>query len=63
MNAKLRLDMYGKPIMSRGRFSVLDLDTAHNRGSDPGIRLIDSRTITELVFGGVRYYSNEHKDE
>jgi hypothetical protein len=62
MNAKLRLDMYGKPIMPRGRFSVLDLDVAH-KGSDPGIRLIDSRTITELVFAGVRYYSNEHKDE
>jgi len=63
MNAKLRLDMYGKPIMERGRFSVLDLDVAHKHAGDNGIRLIDSRTITELVFGGVRYYSHEHKDE
>jgi len=62
MNAKLRLDVYGQPIMSRGRYSVVDLDVAHAK-TDPGIRLLDSRTITELVFGGVRYYSNEHKDE
>lgn len=62
MNAKLRLTMHGEPIMERGRYSVIDLDVAAKRGGDPGVRWVDSRTITELVVNGMRFYSKEHKD-
>lgn len=49
--------------MERGRCSVIDLDIANKRGGDLGIRWRDSRTITELVYNGMRcLYSNEHKD-
>tara|TARA_Y100000389_G_C17466898_1_gene526487 strand:- start:1440 stop:2156 length:717 start_codon:yes stop_codon:yes gene_type:complete len=62
MHAKLRLTMHGEPIMERGRYSVIDLDVAHKRAGDPGIRWVDSRTITELVINGMRFYSNEYKE-
>lgn len=64
MHAKLNLSAHGDVIMERGRYQVIDLDVERDQSKpgDKGLRWMDSRTITEIVVNGKRFYSKEHKD-
>lgn len=39
-----------------GRWKVIDLEVENSMGTDKAVRVVDSRTITELIVEGTRYH-------
>ena len=53
--------------MEEGRYKVIDLEVedgtvAGKHPGDKGIRFIDTRTISEIIVGGDRFFTKDHKD-
>ena len=54
MHAKLQRSIDDCPEMELGRYRVVDLEKS--TPGNPAPRLVDTRTVSELVVEGVRYY-------
>jgi hypothetical protein len=54
MHARLWRGVEDDVEMELGRYKVVDLEKSEP--GKPAMRLVDTRTVTELVFEGVRYH-------
>ena len=54
MHARLHRSSEDDPEMEFGRFKVIDLELEQKK--EYAIRLVDTRTVSELIVEGVRYY-------
>ena len=54
MHAKLKRSFEDDVEMELGRYRVVDLEKSEP--GKPAPRLVDTRTVSELVVEGVRYY-------
>jgi hypothetical protein len=55
MHAKLQRSIEDDVEMELGRYKVIDLE--HSEPGKPAMRLVDTRTVSELIVEGVRYHT------